>query len=331
MYTACAFCAGGLGGDGGRSGLGVGRRFAFDEWKSRAWVICGRCQRWNLTPLDTRLDVISALDQWAAQGRVAASSAQVSLIRAGAYDLVRIGRPPRVEMATWRYGERMKARQRENLKVYVPVAVAVVGVGLAFNAVAGGAMGGMMGQMHLVIQGISTGIIGNRRLTVEPPLCERCGNILVLRARHLEKARLTRSREAPLALLLTCPKCRTEGALLAGPDAELALRQGMTYVNLKKKNASKKKAEEAARTVERSGGAEAYLAATAGVEPRLKDLKIEQAVALEMAVDEQAELRELERQWHEAEEIAAIADGLIPDPAAEERLRQLRSGVQPDG
>jgi hypothetical protein len=320
-----------MGGDGGRSGLGVGRRFAFDEWKSRSWVICGRCQRWNLTPLDTRLDVIASLGRWASAGRVAATSAQVSLIRSGEYDIVRIGQPPRVEMATWRYGERIKARQRENLKVYVPVAVAVVGVGIAFNAVAGGAMGGMMGNLHIVIQSISTGIIGNRRLTVEPPICARCGSVMVLRARHLEKARLTRAQHEDLALLLTCPDCKHEGAQLEGLAADLALRQGMTYVNLKKKKASKKKAEEAALTVERAGGAGAYLAATARAEPRLKDLKIEQAVALEMAVDEQAELLELERRWHEAEEIAEIADGLLPDRGVEADLRRLKEGDQPNG
>jgi hypothetical protein len=66
VFTACAFCAGALGGDGGPSGLGVGRRFSFDPWKSRAWVICQRCNRWNLTPFDERIDTINALDRMAA-------------------------------------------------------------------------------------------------------------------------------------------------------------------------------------------------------------------------------------------------------------------------
>jgi len=65
MYTTCAFCAGSLGGDGGASGLGVGKRFAFDSWKSRAWVICAACARWNLTPFDTRVDAIAALEDMA--------------------------------------------------------------------------------------------------------------------------------------------------------------------------------------------------------------------------------------------------------------------------
>jgi hypothetical protein len=332
MYTECAFCAGSLGGDGGHSGLGVGRRFSFDGWKSRAWVICQRCGRWNLTPLDTRLDTIDALDRWARVGRVAATSEQVTLVRVGPYDVVRIGRPPRVEMATWRYGERMKARRREQLKVYVPVAVAVVGVTIAINAAAGGGVGAMMGNLPGVIDGITTGIIGNRRVGgIEPPICARCGGIMQLRAKHIEHARFTHTAQADLALLLSCPRCKEEGALLEGHDAELALRQGMTYLNLKKKKASKRKAEEAAQYLDRHGGAEAFIHNTTRMERKLKDLIVQEALAVEMAVDEQAELRELERQWHEAEELADIADGLLVDPAVEEELRRLKGGDQPNG
>ena len=80
-----------------------------------------------------------------------------------------------------------------------------------------------------------------------------------------------------------------------------------------------------------AGGAEAFLASTARSEPKLKDLKIEQAVALEMAVDEQAELEELERRWREAEEIAEIADGLLPDRGVESALHRLKDGSQPNG
>jgi len=53
-----------------------------------------------------------------------------------------------------------------------------------------------------------------------------------------------------------------------------------------------------------------------------------------MAVDERAEVQELERQWKEAEEIADIADGTLSTSAdIEERLRSLkkRDGDQPSG
>src|SRR5882724_2383609 len=115
MYRTCAFCNGKLDGDGGPSGLGVGRRLAFDEWKGRLWVICPKCSRWNLAPLDDRLEPIEAL--------------------------ARAGKPRRVEFATWRYGERLRARRREQLKFVIPVTVAALGLAVAVNVAAGGSLG----------------------------------------------------------------------------------------------------------------------------------------------------------------------------------------------
>jgi hypothetical protein len=67
----------------------------------------------------------------------------------------------------------------------------------------------------------------------------------------------------------------------------------------------------------------------------LRTLDPDRLVALEMAVDELAEMRELERQWQDAEELAAIADGaLSPTPEVDEQLRRLRiqgKAAQPDG
>jgi hypothetical protein len=249
----------------------------------------------------------------------------------GPYDVVRVGQPPRVEMATWRYGERMKARQKERMKVVVPVAIVVVGLSVAINVAAGGSMGAFMGQIPGISNAIYTGIIGNRKIAIEPPICARCGKVMVLRAKHVKEARLQRSTHADLALLLTCRSCKGEGALLEGADAETALRSGLTYVNLSRTRRLKKKASEAALQVDASGGAEAFLVRQARREVKVSAYKGAEALALEMAVDEQVELRELERQWHEAEEIADIADNLLVDPAIEDALRHLKDDGLPDG
>jgi hypothetical protein len=331
VFTTCAFCAGEIGGDGGDSGLGVGRRFAYDGWKSRAWVVCQRCSRWNLTPFDERLEVIAALDRMASAGRVAATTEQVALIRVGPYDVVRVGKPPRVEMATWRYGQRIKARERERMKVVVPVAIAVVGLTVAVNVAAGGSMGAFMGQIPTMANGVYTWTVGNRKILIEPPICARCGTIMVLRNRHLKEARLQHTAHADVALLVICPHCKGEGALLEGPDAEAALRGGLTYQNLRQASKLKKKASEAATQVDAQGGAEPFLARQAVREAKVGSYKGAEALALEMAIDEQLELRELERQWREADEIADIADNLVVDPAVEASLRRLKEKGQPDG
>jgi len=334
VYATCAFCSGALGGDGGASSLGVGKRFAYDGWKSRAWVICQRCGRWNLSPYDTRLEVIAALERMAAAGRVAATTDQVALVRAGPYDVVRVGKPPRIEMAGWRYGERLKARQREKLKVVIPVTAAAVGIMVVANVAIGGSFGAIAWQLNNFSQlgdWVYRGMVGNRKLPIEPPICGRCGSIMVLRAKHVQDARFSRTLHQDLALLLRCPRCEQVGALLEGADAERALRHGLTYVNLKKGKRVRRKAAEAASYVERHGGPEALLVNAARNEIAVSTLRGAEGLAMEMAVDERAEVRDLEREWRRAEEIAEIADNLLVPPAVEEQLKHLKERRQPDG
>src|SRR5438034_565676 len=228
MYRTCAFCNGKLDGDGGPSGVGVGRRLALDEWKGRLWVICPRCSRWNLAPLEECWEKVEALARAARAGRVAAATAQVALIRWQAYDLVQVGKPPRLELATWRYGERLKARRREQMKFVLPLTVAALGVAVAVNVAAGGSFGVFIWNM---------------------------------------------------------------------PNFDRSIR------------------------------------GVARSELTLRSLAPDRRLALEMAVDEQAELAALERQWKDAEEIAAIADGLLSSDAELERhLRRLKGNTdQPDG
>ena len=156
-----------------------------------------------------------------------------------------------------------------------------------------------------------------------------------LRARHVQRARLVPQARADLALLVLCPVCDREGALLSGPDAAQALRQGLTYLNARR--SGRKKAEDAAREVDAVGGPEQLIRDVARRELALRSLRPERRLALEMAMDERAEVEELERRWREAEELAAIADGTLSTSedleGQLERLRRLRprSGDQPSG
>jgi hypothetical protein len=333
MFGRCAFCNAAFDGDGGPSGLGVGRRIAFDEWNGRLWVVCPRCSRWNLTPFDDRLERIEAVARAASQGRIAAATDQVALIRWQRYDFVRVGKPPRVELATWRYGERLRNRQRERLKVVVPLTVAAIGLGIAANVAAGGGFGVVVWNIHRITDGIYLRIVGGRKVQlVEPPICARCGTVMQLRARHVQHARVVPDRHADLAVLVSCPRCRHEGAQFTGPEAILILRQGLTYLNLSR--AGRRKAEDAAREVDVMGGPDHLVRDIARRELTLRALRPERGLALEMAVDERAEVQELERQWQEAEEIADIADGTLGTTAdIEEALQRLkeRGRDQPSG
>jgi hypothetical protein len=330
MYHTCAFCSGKLDGDGGPSRLGIGRRLAFDEAKGRLWVICPRCARWNLAPLDDRLERIASLARAAADGRVAAATEHVALIRWQHYDLVRVGKPRRLEFATWRYGERLRARRREQLKVMVPVTIAAVGLAVAVNVQTGGSLGVFVWNFPRLVRGVYTELVGRRRVTlVEPPVCERCGRVMLLRAKHVRYARVVPQPHAELALILSCPACRAEGALLDGPDAHVALRQGLTYLALTQWG--RQRVADAARLVDGAGGPDALIRDVARRELTLRRLGPERRLALEMAVDERAELEALTRQWQEAEELAEIADGVLSsDPAVEAALRRLRNRLERD-
>ena len=332
MYTSCAFCNATLDGDGGPSGLGVGRRLAFDEWKARLWVVCPKCSRWNLTPLDDRLERIEAVARAAADARLLASTEQVALLRWQRYDLIRIGKPLRVELAGWRYGERLRARNRERAKVVVPLTLAAVGLGVAANVALGGSFGFLAWNLGRTADDIYVWMVGTRPVRlVEPPICDHCGTVLRLRTRHVQHARVVPDSHQDLGVLVSCPTCHREAALLTGPDAHALLRQGLAYLNVRR--SSRRKAEDAARVVDEAGGADQLIRNVARRELTLRSLRPEGRLALEMAVDERAEVLELERQWHEAEEIAEIADGtLSTDAALEEEIKRLRrQGDQPSG
>src|SRR5207245_8330432 len=93
---------------------------------------------------------IEALARAAHAGHLVAATDQVALLRWQRYDLVRVGKPPRVELAPWRYGERLRARQRERAKVVIPLTLAAVGLGIAANVAAGGALGVFAWHLHAV-------------------------------------------------------------------------------------------------------------------------------------------------------------------------------------
>jgi len=297
------------------------------------WVVCPRCSRWNLTPFDDRLERIEAVARAASQGRIAASTQQVALIRWERYDLVRVGKPPRVELATWRYGERLRNRQRERMKVVVPLTVAAIGLGIAANVAAGGGFGVVVWNVHRLADRFYVWLVGGRKVQLtEPPICAHCGTLMQLRARHVQYARIVPDRHADMAVLLSCPKCRQEGTQLTGTDAIQVLRQGLTYMNLDK--GGRRRAEDAAREVDQVGGADQLVRDIARRELTLRSLRAERGLALEMAVDERAEVEELERQWKEAEEIADIGDGTLgTSTEIENELRRLknRGGDQPSG
>ena len=215
----------------------------------------------------------------------------------------------------------------------MPLTVAALGVGVVANVALGGGLGVVVLNLHNVAERIYVTIIGNRRLSlVEPPACSRCGQLMELRARHVQHARLVPETRADVAVLLSCPRCHSEGAVVTGNAAAQVLRQGLTYLNATR--SGRRHANEAATVVDRAGGAHELIRDVSRGEQTLRALRPGRRLALEMAVDEQTEVQELGRQWREAEELADIADGTLSGtPDLDDGLSQLkrRKGNQPDG
>lgn len=63
MYSTCLFCHRPLGSNEVVEAFPVGRRLAFDQRQGRLWVVCRKCEKWNLTPLEERWDAIESCER----------------------------------------------------------------------------------------------------------------------------------------------------------------------------------------------------------------------------------------------------------------------------
>src|SRR3954463_12936621 len=116
MYTTCLFCHSDLGANEVIESFPIGRRLAFDAANGRLWVVCRKCERWNLTPLEERWEAIEQCERLFSATRLKVSTDNIGLsrLREG-LELIRIGQPQRPEMAAWRYGDQFGRRRRRYL------------------------------------------------------------------------------------------------------------------------------------------------------------------------------------------------------------------------
>ncbi|MEO7363849.1 MAG: hypothetical protein ABI120_26200 [Gemmatimonadaceae bacterium] len=133
MYATCLFCNGALGANTVLEHFPVGRRIAYDKAKGRLWVVCRTCERWNLSPLETRFEAIEEAEQTFRATRMKVVSENIGMAQLGdGLELVRIGRAQRPEFAAWRYGDQFGRRRRKARLLMSPVlGLSALGCGLA--------------------------------------------------------------------------------------------------------------------------------------------------------------------------------------------------------
>jgi hypothetical protein len=344
MWSHCMFCHGSLGRNEVLETFPVGRRLAFDPEKGRLWVVCRRCERWNLTPLEERWEAIEGCEELFRETRLRVSTEQVGLARLReGLELVRIGRPRRPEFAAWRYGDQFGRRRKRAMIVGAGVA-SVLGVG----AVAGVVTGVVSGTLLL---NAFNSYPMYERLRTTARLRTTDGTLLRIRGKQVDRARFLQTEDGGIDLEVEHTRGTTR---ISGPDTPRVAGRLMAQVN--RSGASPDIVEDAVRQIEEVRDPALFLTRTieahASVpriqpigftgrplkKPRAADIPGSLArlghptrLAVEMALHEEHERRALEGElflleqaWKEAEEVAAIADNLLLPEGTEARLEELR-------
>ena len=348
MYSTCIFCQQALGRNEAIEHFPVGRRLAFDEAKGRLWVVCRKCERWNLTPLEERWEAIEECQRAFASTRMRVSTDHIGLARLKeGLELVRIGEPKRPEMAAWRYGDQFgRRRRRRFVMVGGGAAVLVGGVILAgpvFGLIGGGAFQPVY-QLLLAGRDIY-------RSRTRLPIGLDDGTIVQVPLARLAKVTMTaEGDDVVLGFTSAVPWWHYDDGKweheLRGDAAIRAAGVLLPQMNLA--GGSKSDVSRAVDLLERVEGdpARVFLHAaktgdralerllTNGKTQQLRLLPTSIRLALEMAAHEDSErralegdLHELETAWKDAEEIAGIADDMfLPDSvtAALARLTRQR-------
>ena len=354
MYSTCLFCNGDLGRNQAVEHFPVGRRLAFDAAKGRLWVVCRKCERWNLTPLEERWEAIEECERAFRETKLRVSTDQIGLARLKeGLELVRIGEPQRPEMAAWRYGDQFGRRRR---KQYIIGGVAVAAVGAVIVA---GPMLGIVGAgaFSPLTNLITTGTnLYRTKKVIHVPGAN--GETLRTRLVDLDKVQLTLEGDE---LALKLPVAAREKAsfwtlssgrqtrTLTGDDAVRAASALLPRVN--HGGGSAADIQRAVGIAEQMTSPDVLFKRAAidlkrrrrgfGNPARseaLKRVPLATRLALEMASHEESERRALEGElhilaeaWRQAEEIAGIADDMFVPESVDEELARLKSTGVRDG
>jgi hypothetical protein len=327
LYSHCIFCKTELGSNEAIEKFPIGRRLAFDAERGRLWVVCRRCERWNLTPLEERWEAIEQCERAYRATRTRISTEHVGLARVADHtDLIRVGKPQLPEFAAWRYGEQLVRRRRRFWYTMVGGAAAVaVGFGAPLAA-AGVAVPGVLQLPNLVYW------VRSRRIVARVDTPDgQTHSISRMQAQGLSL------RAFPADWLLQVPynsgKTRwkredTQISLTSGAAVRLA---ALLLPHVNASGAKEAQIQGAVKEIQQTKDPEHLFQQSAAKLKTLADLKLkyvhlkeapaEIRLALEMASHEaqerralEGELAELEAMWREAEEIAHISDNLLLPP-----------------
>lgn len=168
--------------------------------------------------------------------------------------------------------------------------------------------------------------------------CPVCGNVMTeLKFSQSKQVVIATREDASVGVEMICNKCKTRDGRTSvdGVAAQHVLRRMLAYQHYS--GATEKRVREATHIIETAGSPEQLARQVASRSLRLDRLRKKEnrsdAIALEIALNDEAESRlleleldELEERWREEEELAAIVDGeLTPGPSLEKLRRKVNS------
>ena len=317
MYSTCLHCHASLGANEVVEHFAIGRRLAFDASKGRLWVVCDKCRRWNLTPLEERWEAIEECEREFSRTRMRVSSDNIALARTPeGLELVRVGAPKLPEFAAWRYGSSLHKRWKTRAIPWTLAGSSVYGMQFLVQANLIGFGVALFGMPALVG---ALAYAEYRRSKVRMRLPD--GRLVTMQHSRKDELRIIPHEQHGWALSLTT---KADRAIATGTVATHGLRGALTAANFF--GGRRSEVSEATRLLASGGDPARFIgrvaaAAEANNAKHMGYLPPEVRLALEMALQEDAErallegeLQELQKEWELAEEVARIADDMfLPD------------------
>lgn len=280
-------------------------------------MVCAKCGRWNLTPLEERWEAVEECERQYRGTIKRSSTDQIGLgrVREGT-DLIRIGNPLRPELAAWRYGRHFQHRKR--VARVLLVAGSVAQAGTLFTG-GGLFMAGILGASLVLRLQRRRSEIGRAKQFIAQKAGDEFGKkvwmadtigVRIIPSDHEQGWGLRFALDGKFADFHGYDALHTAHLIAPAMNAEGG---SASAVNV------------AVRDIEIAGSPQQYFARVlkygqtrgwqyTGIGGYPEHMRL----AFEMAAHEETEraalegeLRQLENDWREAEEIASIADNLF--------------------
>ncbi|MDH3732003.1 MAG: hypothetical protein OEU54_00655 [Gemmatimonadota bacterium] len=320
MHSRCLYCGHALGGTTGIHPASRSVRIAFDPERERVWTICSRCHGWNMWPSEVPSGAIEALERVAFdRARMLFQTDHVALLQAGDRELIRVGRPPRLEAAWWRYGSTLRRRRDRFASPATRVATATYSAVSSVGMIVGlsSVTGDFSRAANRTVEVLRWRRFGGTAWEGRAP-CPSCGSVLIrLFFMKCGDLSLFTDGDGQTGVGMPCVRCdpwATDQAHRFAPQlVEPLLRRVLAWHNVN--GATKDELDRAVALIEAAGPADGFMERLAARGLPLHAMTRVERLALEMAVNDRAErwrlaarAASIEAEWRRADELATIIE-----------------------